>query len=149
MSESKLPSSEDGAYAGDLAPQQCWQLLKNDSKTILIDVRTEAEFAYVGVPDISSLNKSAKFIPWVLFPDNRLNPDFLAQCNAAAPDRDSPILFLCRSGVRSRFAAAAATRAGYQHCYNVLEGFEGDKDTSGHRNSIGGWRVAGLPWVQS
>lgn len=149
MSESKLPSSEDGAYAGDIAPQQCWELLKNDSSTVLIDVRTEAEFAYVGVPDISSLNKTTHFIPWVLFPDNKLNPDFLEQCTAAAPDPNSPVVFLCRSGVRSRFAAAAATQAGYRRCYNVLEGFEGDKDNNGHRNSIGGWRVAGLPWVQS
>ena len=149
MSESKLPCSEDGAYAGDLTPQQCWELLNTDSGAILIDVRTEAEFAYVGVPDISRLNKTTQFVPWVLFPDNRPNPDFLAQCKAAAPDPQSPLLFLCRSGVRSRFAAAAATEAGYRHCYNVLEGFEGDKDINGHRNSIAGWRVAGLPWVQS
>ena len=149
MSESKLPTSDDGAYAGDLAPQQCWELLRNDSRAVLIDVRTEAEFAYVGVPDISSLSKTTKFAPWILFPDNRPNADFLAQCKAAAPDPHSPVLFLCRSGIRSRFAAAAATEAGYTHCYNVLEGFEGDKDINGHRNSIAGWRVAGLPWVQS
>lgn len=149
MSESKLPSSEAGAYAGDLLPRECWELLKNDSSAVLIDVRTDAEFAYVGIPDISSLNKQAQFVPWIRFPDNSPNPDFLAQCHAVAPDQHAPVLFLCRSGIRSRFAAAAATDAGYSNCYNVLEGFEGDKDMHGHRNSIGGWRVAGLPWVQS
>ncbi|MCP4430395.1 MAG: rhodanese-like domain-containing protein [Gammaproteobacteria bacterium] len=149
MSESKLPSAEEGDYRGDLAPEQSWDLLKKDGNAMLIDVRTDAEFTYVGIPDISSLNRETKFVPWIFFPDNRLNPDFLSQCTAASHDQDSPILFLCRSGVRSRFAAAAATQAGFRHCYNILEGFEGDRNSSGHRNSIGGWRVAGLPWIQS
>lgn len=149
MSEPQLPSSEKGDYKGDLDPRQSWQVLQQQPGAVLIDVRTDAEFAYVGVPDISSLGKDVKFVPWILFPDNKLNPDFLKQCTSVAPDHDSPVLFLCRSGVRSRFAAAAATRAGYRECYNILEGFEGDKDNNGHRNSIGGWRVAGLPWIQS
>ncbi len=149
MNEPKLPSAEEGAYKADLEPQQCWRLLESDADAVLIDVRTDAEFAYVGIPDLSGLQKEARFVPWILFPSNQPNPDFLEQCRLAAPDTESPLLFLCRSGVRSRFAAAAATEAGYRQCYNVLQGFEGDRDSSGHRNTIGGWRVAGLPWVQS
>ena len=148
MSDVKLPSAEEGAYAGDLDPRESWKVLKNDSKAMLIDVRTDAEFAYVGVPDLTRLGKETCFVSWVLFPDNRVNPEFLDQCAHAAPDQDTPILFLCRSGVRSRYAAEAATKAGYQRCYNVLEGFEGDRNAEGHRGIIGGWKVAGLPWGQ-
>lgn len=148
MSKSKLPSAEQGDYKGDLGPRQSWQILQQP-EAVLVDVRTDAEFAYVGVPDISSLGKEVKFVSWILFPENKPNEDFLKQMASAAPDTESPVLFLCRSGVRSRFAAAAATRAGYRECYNILEGFEGDKDNNGHRNTIGGWRVTGLPWSQS
>lgn len=149
MNEAKLPSAEQGAYSADLDPQQSWQLLKSDPNAVLIDVRTDAEFAYVGIPDLSSLQKEVKLVSWILFPGNQPNPNFIDQCRQVAPDRNSAVLFLCRSGIRSRYAAEAATAAGYRQCYNVLEGFEGDRDPGGHRNTIGGWRVAGLPWVQS
>jgi rhodanese-related sulfurtransferase len=78
-----------------------------------------------------------------------LNPLWLEQLRALVPDRETPLVFLCRSGVRSHAAAAAAAADGYTHAFNLLEGFEGNKDPAGHRNSIGGWRAAGLPWVQS
>lgn len=149
MTEPRLPSAEEGAYTADLDPRQSWQLLNADARAVLIDVRTDAELAYVGIPDISSLNKEVRFVPWITFPENKLNENFLVQCAIAAPERDAPVLFLCRSGIRSRFAAATAMQAGYLECYNILEGFEGDKDSNGHRNTIGGWRVAGLPWTQS
>lgn len=149
MSNPKLPSAEEGAYAGDLGPRECWEILENDTKAVLIDVRTDAEFAYVGVPDLTSIGKDTKFVSWVLFPKNEANPQFIEQLAAVAPDRDARILFLCRSGIRSRFAAAAVTKAGYRHCYNILEGFEGDRDSAGHRSSIGGWKMSRLPWVQA
>ena len=148
MSNPTPPRAEDGAYAGDKAPQESWETLQKDTKSVLIDVRTDAEFSYVGVPDLSSLGKETKFASWILFPNNEINPEFLRHLVVAAPDQETQMLFLCRSGVRSRFAAATATEAGYGNCYNILEGFEGDKNSAGHRSTIGGWKVAGLPWVQ-
>ncbi len=148
MSNPQLPCAKEGAYEGDLEPRECWEFLENDANAVLIDVRTDAEFAYVGVPDLTCLGKDTKFISWVLFPKNEANPRFLEQLTDIASDLDTNILFLCRSGVRSRFAAAAATKAGYSHCYNILEGFEGDRDLAGHRGTIGGWKMARLPWIQ-
>ena len=148
MSKPKPPKAEDGAYAGDLTPKETWAALKSEAGAVLVDVRTDAEFSYVGVPDLETLGQETKFVSWVIFPKNDRNPDFLDQLAAAAPDKSAKVMFLCRSGVRSRFAAKTATDAGYQDCYNILEGFEGDKDTAGHRGTIGGWKVAGLPWKQ-
>jgi rhodanese-related sulfurtransferase len=144
----KPPRAEDGAYSGDMTPADTWKTLSSDAAAVLVDVRTDAEFAYVGVPDLASIGKETKFVSWVLFPGGNANPQFLEQLRAAAPDTKAPILFLCRSGVRSRYAAAAAIQGGYQDCYNILEGFEGDKDAAGHRGTVGGWKVAGLPWKQ-
>ena len=148
MAKAKLPSAEDGDYAGELTPAESWQALTNLPDAVLIDVRTDAEFSYVGHPDLTALGGEVKLVSWVLFPGGGGNPDFLGQLHAAAPDKTAKVMFLCRSGVRSRFAAQAATQAGYADCYNVLEGFEGDKDASGHRGTVGGWKVAGLPWKQ-
>ncbi|MCP3690015.1 MAG: rhodanese-like domain-containing protein [Gammaproteobacteria bacterium] len=148
MTTSKLPTAEEGAYAGDITPLQSWDMLEVDANAILLDVRTDAEFAYVGFPDLERLGKKTIFVSWVLFPDSRLNADFLGQINKLTTDKKTPLLFLCRSGVRSRYAAAEATRSGYHSCYNILEGFEGDKDSIGHRGKTGGWKVAGLPWLQ-
>ncbi len=148
MSNPQLPSAEEGAFTGDLTPVECWDILKKNSDAVLIDVRTDAEFVYVGVPDLASLGKEAKFVSWMLFPKNEPNPQFVEQLAAVAPDRDACLLFLCRSGIRSRFAAAAASKAGYRQCYNILQGFEGDRNSAGHRNTIGGWKMAKLPWIQ-
>jgi len=105
-------------------------------------VRTKPELLYVGkVP-------GAVAIEWQTYPGSRENPEFLAELAAVVP-KDTPVMFLCRSGVRSNAAAEAATRAGWKEAYNILEGFEGDKDAEQHRNSVGGWRKAGLPWTQS
>jgi len=107
-----------------------------------VDVRTKPELQYVGkVP-------GAVAVEWQTYPGNRPNPEFLAELGAAVP-KDQPVMFLCRSGARSHSAADAATQAGWKEAYNVLEGFEGDKDAAGHRNTVGGWRKAGLPWTQS
>ena len=148
MSNPIPPRAEDGAYAGDIKPRESWEILEKDANAVLIDVRTDAEFAYVGIPDLASLGKETKFVSWVMFPNNQVNPQFLQQIAMAAPDQDAQILFLCRSGVRSRFAAEAVTKAGYYRCYNILEGFEGDRNSTGHRSTIGGWKVAKLPWTQ-
>jgi rhodanese-related sulfurtransferase len=127
-------------YAGALLPAEAHTLMQAGAK--LVDVRTKPELQYVGkVP-------GAVAVEWQTYPGNRPNPEFLAELGATVP-KDQPVMFLCRSGARSHSAADAATKAGWKEAYNVLEGFEGDKDAAGHRNTVGGWRKAGLPWTQS
>jgi rhodanese-related sulfurtransferase len=129
-------------YAGALLPAEAHALLQLDSRSRLVDVRTQAEWDYVGhVPE-------SVLVEWNTYPSGQRNPAFLEQLKAEVGKTEAPVLFLCRSGSRSHHAALAAARAGYSNAYNVLEGFEGDKDAEGHRSSTGGWRVAGLPWVQ-
>ncbi len=131
-------------YAGAVTPQEAFDLLQADSNVLLVDVRTGAERDWVGRVAISDLQHQS--VQWSLYPGGTPNPDFLAQLSAVASE-DTPILFLCRSGVRSRHAAKLATENGYTQCYDILEGFEGDKDAEGHRKSVGGWCKAGLPWA--
>jgi rhodanese-related sulfurtransferase len=127
-------------YAGALLPAEAHALMQAGAK--LVDVRTRPELLYVGrVPGSVALE-------WQTYPGNRPNPEFLGEL-AAVTDKDDALMFICRSGARSHSAAETATRAGWRECYNVLEGFEGDKDAQQHRNSVGGWRKAGLPWIQS
>lgn len=127
------------AYAGALLPREAHALMQAGAR--LVDVRSRAELDFVGrIP-------GSVYVEWTSYPEGRRNPDFLAQL-AEAVERDEPVMFLCRSGNRSHQAAVTATQAGWRECYNVLEGFEGDKDESQHRSSIGGWKVAGLPWLQ-
>ena len=145
---SDLPTAKDGDYAGDVTPSEAWEMLKSEPDTVLIDVRTDAEYNYVGRPDLSSLGKYVALVMWVRFPDNVRNLDFVANVKAMGLTPNQKLLFLCRSGVRSRHTAAAMTDAGFANCFNVLKGFEGDKDADGHRGTIGGWKVAGLPWTQ-
>ena len=127
-------------YAGALLPQEANALMEAGAK--LVDVRTKAELEWVGrVPGSIA-------IEWNTWPGGKPNPEFASQLEAQVA-KGTPVMFLCRSGGRSHNAATAAAKAGYAEAYNVLEGFEGDKDSGGHRNTSGGWRVAGLPWVQS
>jgi rhodanese-related sulfurtransferase len=129
-------------YIGALLPREAYELLQQAPGAKLVDTRTRAEWSYVGrIP-------GAVEIEWQTFPGGKPNPTFLQELEAQV-DKEVPVLFICRSGVRSHAAAAAAAAAGYTQAFNVLEGFEGDKDTEGHRNTIGGWRVAGLPWYQN
>jgi rhodanese-related sulfurtransferase len=131
----------DLEYAGAVTPEEAWRLQAAGAARI-VDVRTRQEWELVGhVPGVP-------LVEWRGYREQRPNPDFLEQL-AAVARRDEPVLFLCRSGVRSHHAADLAARAGYHHAYNVLEGFEGDLDPDRKRGSLGGWRRAGLPWVQS
>ena len=145
MDEIKKTARERGkamglAYAGALLPAEAHELMQAGAR--LVDVRTRPELLYVGkVP-------GSVAVEWQTYPGNRENPEFLAELAAVVP-KDTPVMFLCRSGARSHSAAEAAMRAGWKETYNVLEGFEGDKDAAQHRGSVGGWRKAGLPWVQS
>lgn len=128
-------------YQGEVTPQEAHDLLHLAPGAKLVDVRTRAEWDWVGrVP-------GAVEIEWNQYPGGTRNPNFLVELKRQV-DAESLVLFLCRSGVRSIGAASLAAEAGYTACYNVLEGFEGDKDANGHRGNIGGWRKAGLPWIQ-
>lgn len=138
----------ESAYAGDIPPEEAWRILEQDRRARLVDVRTDAEFAYVGNPDLTPLGKEVVRVSWKLFPEMAANPDFVSEVADRVPEKDAPLLFLCRSGQRSASAAAAMTAAGYGPCYNIATGFEGDKDAAGHRGTVNGWKVAGLPWTQ-
>ena len=137
--------SKDWPYAGAVTPQEAYELIGADNAVKLIDVRTNAERDWVGRVAIPEAQHGA--VQWAVYPGGIANHEFIEQLNSVAR-KDQVLLFLCRSGVRSRGAAKLATEHGYQHCYDILEGFEGDKDGEGHRGKLGGWRKAGLPWVQ-
>ena len=134
----------DQPYAGAVTPHEAYQLLQGDPRVKLVDVRTEAERAWVGRVAIGPEQHVA--VEWNTWPSGTQNPAFAAQLQAVA-GKDEVLLFLCRSGVRSRHGARVATEHGYAQCYDVLEGFEGDKDSEGHRKTVGGWCHAGLPWI--
>ncbi|BCW56344.1 rhodanese-like domain-containing protein [Arthrobacter sp. FX8] len=129
------------SYAGDLTPQEAWEKLEQGA--ILVDVRTEGEWAHIGIPDTKATDNDPLFIQWT-FPGGIPNPDFINDLSQQAPeDRSTELVFLCRSGQRSIAAAIAATRAGFTS-YNVLEGFEGEPDRYGER-TVNGWKNRGLP----
>lgn len=135
-------------FQGDLSPRQVWDALLHDPRTVLIDVRTKAEWNFVGAPDLSQLGRNALTIEWQSFPGMALNDHFLEDAIAALPaDKSTPIYLLCRSGVRSLKAAHALAERGYT-TWNISGGFEGDLDQDGHRGAVGGWKAAGLPWRQ-
>lgn len=131
-------------YAGALTPKEAFELLSNNSEVKLVDVRTKAERDWVGQVSIAAAQHLA--VQWNLYPEGTPNPAFLEQL-AALADTETTLLFLCRSGVRSRHAAKLATANGYHACYDILEGFEGNKDSAGHRKTIEGWCKDGLPWT--
>jgi rhodanese-related sulfurtransferase len=133
--ELKLP------YEGALTPREAYEVLQRAPGATLIDVRSKAELDWVGrIPGAVELE-------WASYPGMQRNPHFIDHLKKQV-DPEALLLFICRSGPRSHFAAAAATEAGFADCYNVLEGFEGEKDAGGRRNTVGGWRAAGLPWHQ-
>ena len=136
------------SYAGDLSVQEAWKLLTDDDSAVLVDVRTRPEWLFVGVPDLSGLGRDPVFCEWQSFPTMQINSEFAAQLRATGVGEDSPILFLCRSGQRSKSAAIAMTGQGFARCYNVAGGFEGPPDGARHRGKVGGWKAAGLPWIQ-
>jgi rhodanese-related sulfurtransferase len=136
-------------YAGDVAPTTAWKILSEKKEAILIDVRTRAEWTYVGLPDLDALAMKPVLLEWQVFPSMQPNPDFVAALSQAVPDKETPLLFLCRSGVRSAAAAKAMSAAGYSSCLNVADGFEGPLDAHAKRGAARGWKAAGLPWRQT
>ena len=145
-----LPGTDAG-YAGDVTAAEAWRVLAENRKALLIDVRTRAEWAFVGLTDLAHLGKQPILIEWVTQPDMARNPDFESHAAEAIAEAggDTAVFFLCRSGARSKAAAIAMTERGFSPCYNIENGFEGDLDEGRHRGRRNGWKVAGLPWVQS
>lgn len=136
--ENQLP------YAGALSPAEAFELLQLDPRVRLVDVRTRAELDWVGRPVIG--DGQYAHVEWTRYPGGVPNGDFLAQLQAAV-EPDTPVLFLCRSAARSKLAAVEAAKAGFTQAYDLLEGFEGDKDGQGHRKTVTGWCFRGLPWI--
>lgn len=128
-------------YEGALYPAEAFEILQSAPGVKLVDVRSRAELDWVGRVT------NSVHIEWATYPGMKPNPHFLTQLEQQV-DKETLIIFMCRSGARSHHAAAAATLAGYSDCYNMLEGFEGNADGNKHRNTTGGWRAAGLPWEQ-
>lgn len=139
-------------HKGDLSAAECWDVLKNDPAAALIDVRTRAEWMFVGIPDIAEHRQQLFLIEWQIFPDMAINTNFAdqlsSQLNSVGRSLDSPLCFLCKTGGRSLAAAEIMAANGYTNTYNLVHGFEGDKDGEGHRGNINGWKAEGMPWHQ-
>lgn len=142
----------DDIHIECVSVEDTWAKLKSNPDSVLIDVRTIAEWAFVGLPDLSSIGKRPVLVEWQGYPDDRLNSAFVERVSEAlAPlgaGRDSELYFLCRSGSRSLKAARAMAAAGYSRCRNVTDGFEGRLDPNRHRGQLAGWKAKGLPWSQ-
>jgi rhodanese-related sulfurtransferase len=132
----------------NVPPKRVWEALRRNPKAQLVDVRTDAEWQFVGVPDLVSMGKQAVLVSWQTYPTMALNTNFTDQLKQAGFTPEHHIYFICRSGQRSHAAAQAARDAGFRHAYNVAEGFEGGVDAAGHRGVSEGWKAAGLPWRQ-
>jgi len=136
-------------YAGDVLPGEAWKTLSQDTDAMLVDVRTNAEWAFSGVPHLQAVAKEPVLVSWRLYPDFVANPQFASQVASRIPQKDAPIFFLCKTGGRSREAAEAMTAQGYTQCYNIRFGFEGDANEQGQRGRVNGWKAEQLPWVQA
>ncbi|MDQ0395613.1 rhodanese-like domain-containing protein [Labrys monachus] len=140
-------------YAGDVSASEAYELLGREPKSQLVDVRTKAEWSFVGVPDLSALGKEAVLAEWQRYPTMEIASDFVAQLERELARRSvgqhDTIVFLCRSGARSLAATQAMIAAGWLGSRNIAAGFEGPANAERHRGLVDGWKAAGLPWVQS
>ena len=132
----------------NVSPRQAWQALQSDPQAQLVDVRTEAEWTFVGLPDLDDAGKQPVLIPWQVYPAMAVHPDFVGALRKAGLTPEHRVHFLCRSGARSMAAAQAAQAAGFAQVFNVVDGFEGNPDAEGHRGVDAGWKAEGLPWRQ-
>ncbi len=136
-------------FAGNVTPKEAWFLLQEDDHSVLCDVRTSAEWNFVGVPDLSTLNKEPILLSWQIFPGMEINSDFINDFEKIVIDYSNIVVFICRSGSRSASAAEYCTAKGYANCFNLLGGFEGPPNMDNHRGNRAGWKNQALPWVQS
>ena len=132
----------------DIDPRDTWAALESDEQTALVDVRTDAEWNFVGLPDLTKVGKQPVLIPWQVFPSMQVNSHFAEHLRKAGLTPLNKIYFICRSGARSLAAAQAAQAAGFPDVFNVSTGFEGPVDGEGHRGTVAGWKADGLPWKQ-
>jgi rhodanese-related sulfurtransferase len=136
----------------DVGVKDVWERLTSDPAAVLVDVRTRAEWSFVGVPDLTTIGKKPLLAEYQSFPDSRVDPSFAdglaAALAASGVGKSTEIFFICRSGGRSKAAAVAMAAKGYACCRNVADGFEGPLDPNRHRGNTGGWKAAGLPWAQ-
>ena len=132
----------------NVPPRKTWEALQSDPQAQLVDVRTDAEWNFVGVPDLAAAGKQAALIPWQVYPAMQVNGAFVEDLKKAGLTPEDHVYFICRTGGRSMAAAQAAEAAGYPHVYNVADGFEGPPDADGHRGTIAGWKADALPWRQ-
>lgn len=133
--------------------ETAWKGLTSSPRSQLVDVRTRAEWTYVGIPDLGPVGKRAVLVEWQAFPDQTIDPRFVerlaGELKALGVQMEDDLFFICRSGTRSLAAAKAMAEAGFRKCHNVASGFEGPLDDERHRGSVDGWKAAGLPWQQS
>ncbi len=132
----------------NVPPAEVWQALSSDPMAQMVDVRTDAEWAYVGFPDLAPVGKRIANISWQVYPAMQVNAGFVDALRTAGFTPEHKLFFLCRSGVRSLHAAEAASAAGFPESFNIAHGFEGPPDGEGHRGTVAGWKVDGLPWRQ-
>ena len=132
----------------DVAPQQAFKALTENPDAVLVDVRTDAEWTYVGLPDLAPVGKRVLLVQWQAFPSGAPNQNFIEQLGASGVTRQHAVYFICRSGARSLAAAETAEQAGYYTVFNVNDGFEGPPDAAGHRGNVAGWKADALPWRQ-
>jgi rhodanese-related sulfurtransferase len=132
----------------NVSARQAWTALTSDPEAQLIDCRTDAEWQYVGIPDLRGAGKQAVLVSWQYFPSGNVNAAFVDEIRDAGLEPTQKLYFLCRSGVRSMAAAIAAQAEGFAHVFNVADGFEGPHDAEGHRGAVAGWKADGLPWRQ-
>ncbi|MBC7431824.1 MAG: rhodanese-like domain-containing protein [Rubritepida sp.] len=132
----------------DISPAETWAALQNNPAARLVDVRTDAEWSYVGLPDIAATGHRVALVPWQVYPTMAVNPHFVHGLREGGITPEHQVYFICRSGVRSLAAAEAAHASGYSQVFNVADGFEGPVDADGHRGSSAGWKASGLPWLQ-
>lgn len=134
------------SYAGEITPAHTYRFLTQHGG-VLVDVRTQPEWQFVGQPDIAATKGQLVSLSWRTYPSFAPNEQFAS--NLCAISKDTPLFFICRSGGRSLDAAVAMTAQGYDYCFNVMGGFEGDPDASGHRGVRDGWKATNLPWKQA
>jgi len=136
------------AAVPDVSAREAWDALRDDPKAALVDVRTDAEWSFVGLPDLSAAGKQPVLIPWQFYPSMQVNCAFAEHLRKAGLTPLHKLYFICRSGARSLVAAQAAQAAGFPHAFNLGDGFEGPVDAEGHRGTVAGWKAEGLPWRQ-
>ena len=132
----------------DVRPSEAFDAVRDDPGAMLVDVRTDAEWTFVGLPDLSGAGKQPVLIPWQVYPAMGVNGAFVDHLRKAGATPLNTLYFLCRSGARSLAAAQAAQAAGFPNSFNVADGFEGPPDEDGHRGTVAGWKAEGLPWRQ-